>query len=571
MSLLAIMTLAQVLTITRDSGATYFDTSGRMIGVDHVTTSAQAASTGTKNYNVGANRGWAAGQPVKITPTDTTANITMNGTVTSYDAVTGALVINITSTGSDTTTTKTAWRIGYTGARVTCYGTSPYAVAGLWVEPSRTNSCRNGDCAGSTNGVVGSGGVLPTGFSVETASGLTTEVIGSGTANGISYFDLKISGTPSGNYDFLFATTTSNSANVGNTWIQSLWMQIVGGDLTNISSVNIKIDERDAAGALLQSNVASCAVGSSALTRYFTDYTFQNTGAGRATPGMRIIASGPINVTLRIAGIQFERAKNNITNGTAQAGSANTITLAASYTGSSAAIAAGYKVAITGGTGSGQTRDVLTWNSTSKVITTSSNWTTNPDATSQYTVYANTLSYGGPSSYLPTRHGSASETRQQELIYVSNFASWCPTQTEGTLFVDFEMGPYYDYPATVSQRVVALHDGTTNNSVRVYVQAPNTQHVAGQVFVGGSGQATFNDGVALAFGARCKVCLGFKLNDFVCSFGNALPGTDTAGTVPSFTQLQLGADTSNAFMGGYIKRVRFRPRKTSNANIQAMV
>lgn len=571
MSLLAISTLLNVLTVTRDSGATYFDTSGRMIGVDHVTTSSQAASTGTKNYTIAANRGWAPGQAVKITPTDTTANITMYGTVTSYDAVTGALVINVTSTGSDTTTNKTAWRIGYIGARVTCYGTAPYAVAGLWTEPARTNSCRNGDCANSTNGVIGSGGVLPTGFSIETASGLTTEVIGSGTVNGISYFDLKISGTPAGNYDFLFATTTSNSANVGNTWIQSMWMQIVAGDLTNISSVNIKIDERDAAGALLQSNVASCAVGSATLTRFFTDYTFQNTGAGRATPGMRIIATGAINITLRIAGIQFERVKNNITNGTAQAGSANTITLAASYTGNSTAIVAGYKVCITGGTGAGQTRDVLTWNSGTKVITTSTNWTTNPDATSVYAVYANTQSYGGPSSYLPTRHGTASENRSADVVTVSNFATWCPTQVEGTLFVDFEMGPFYDYPATVSQRVIALHNGSTSDSIRMFVAAPTTQRASSQVFVGNVAQASFNDGLALPAGQRRKSCIGFKLNDFASSFDNALPLTDNSGTIPPYNQLQLGGDTSGAYFGGYIKRVRFRPRKIINANIQAMV
>ncbi len=571
MSLLAILALNQVLTVTRASGATYFDTSGRMIGVDHVTTTAQAASTGTKSYNVGANRGWAAGQTVQITPTDTTADITMIGTVTSYDAVTGALVINITSTGSDTTTTKTAWRIGYTGARVTSYGTAPYAVAGLWVEPARTNSCRNGDCAGSTNGIIGSGGVLPTGFSIEAAGGLTTEVIGSGTANGISYFDLIVSGTLTGNYDFLFGVTTSNSANVGNTWIQSVWMQIVAGDLTNISSVNIKIDERDVAGALLQSNVASCAVGSATLTRFFTDYTFQNTGALRATPGMRIIATGTINITLRIAGIQFERAKNNITNGTAQAGSANTITLTAANTISSTAIVAGYKVCITGGTGAGQTRDVLTWNSGTKVITTSSNWTTNPDATSTYSVYANTQSYGGPSSYLPTRHGSASENRAADVITVANFATWCPTQTEGTLFIDFEMGPFYDFTATVSQRVIALHDGSTNNSIRCYIQAPNSQLAGAQVFVGGTGQATFNSGVPLPFGGRLKICIGFKLNDVACSYNNALPGTDNSATMPSFNQLQLGGDASGAYMGGFIKRVRFRPRRANNTNIQAMV
>lgn len=71
--------------------------------------------------------------------------------------------------------------------------------------------------------------------------------------------------------------------------------------------------------------------------------------------------------------------------GTAQAGSASTITLA---TGASAVDNAytNMVVRITGGAGSGQERTISGYVGATKVATVSQNWTTNPDATSTYDV-----------------------------------------------------------------------------------------------------------------------------------------------------------------------------------------
>lgn len=71
--------------------------------------------------------------------------------------------------------------------------------------------------------------------------------------------------------------------------------------------------------------------------------------------------------------------------GTATAGSANTITLAAG----ASSVTDAYKnmaVRLTGGTGSGQEKKITAYNGTTKVATVDSNWTTNPDATSTYNV-----------------------------------------------------------------------------------------------------------------------------------------------------------------------------------------
>jgi len=67
--------------------------------------------------------------------------------------------------------------------------------------------------------------------------------------------------------------------------------------------------------------------------------------------------------------------------GTAQAGGASTITLAAA---TPDIIANNYHIILTGGTGSGQIRTVSGWVNATKVVTVSSPWTTQPDATTTY-------------------------------------------------------------------------------------------------------------------------------------------------------------------------------------------
>lgn len=71
--------------------------------------------------------------------------------------------------------------------------------------------------------------------------------------------------------------------------------------------------------------------------------------------------------------------------GTAQAGGAATITLASSVSADATEIQGRY-VFITGGTGSGQVGQVLTYSNTTKVATVTANWTTAPDSTSTYLV-----------------------------------------------------------------------------------------------------------------------------------------------------------------------------------------
>jgi hypothetical protein len=74
--------------------------------------------------------------------------------------------------------------------------------------------------------------------------------------------------------------------------------------------------------------------------------------------------------------------------GTAQAGTSSSMTLAASFSENDDDIG-GKWLMLTGGTGSGQYRQILTYNDTTKVVTTDTAWTTTPDSTTTYLIVQN--------------------------------------------------------------------------------------------------------------------------------------------------------------------------------------
>jgi len=93
-----------------------------------------------------------------------------------------------------------------------------------------------------------------------------------------------------------------------------------------------------------------------------------------------------LNATLQVSSAA---ATAVILAGTAQAGSTtNTIVLAAAASATNS-IYVGDLVTLTGGTGLGQTRTIVSYNGTTKVATVDRNWTTTPNNTSTFNIVAN--------------------------------------------------------------------------------------------------------------------------------------------------------------------------------------
>jgi hypothetical protein len=194
------------------------------------------------------------------------------------------------------------------------------APLGFLIEEQRTNSLRNNTMQGAAVGVIGSGGALPTNwfFSVATTTGLTREVVAVGTEDGISYVDLKLSGTASGagSVSFLFEAATQVVASQNQVWTGAIYRKLVAGSFAglNASSAALFVNSYTAAGAF---DAASTSTARSEATptsaalrtqRATLTGTLSSATTARVNLGIYLtIADGAaIDITLRIGLPQLE-------------------------------------------------------------------------------------------------------------------------------------------------------------------------------------------------------------------------------------------------------------------------
>lgn len=99
--------------------------------------------------------------------------------------------------------------------------------------------------------VVGTPGTLPTGWRTD-ANGLTTDVSGLGTENGLPFIDVHISGTiTSSFYNVVFRPSIGASAGIGEDWYNRFDIKLMSGSIPG--NTNAVIFERNAAGGFLAS------------------------------------------------------------------------------------------------------------------------------------------------------------------------------------------------------------------------------------------------------------------------------------------------------------------------------
>ena len=191
------------------------------------------------------------------------------------------------------------------------YDPATLACRGLLIEEQRTNSIRTNTMQGA---VAGTPGTMPTNWATfTTRTGLTREIVGTGTENGITYIDIRISGTPntSGTYSVLFETNTGISAANAQNWAQSVYLKLQSGSFSGISSVVQNQDERSTTTYIRTNSSAPITITSQALSTQ--RFVFSSTLSGGATvahlvPYLTLTLDGAaIDITLRIGLPQLEQ------------------------------------------------------------------------------------------------------------------------------------------------------------------------------------------------------------------------------------------------------------------------
>jgi hypothetical protein len=167
--------------------------------------------------------------------------------------------------------------------------------------------------ATTSSQVIGTPGTLPTNWETffTGGSGISRQVVGTGTEAGIAYADIRFFGTTTGGGVFAIQHEPLNgvSAVNGQTWTYSTYMRLSAGSIANINSFQIVITEWSSSISPLTETITSKALPTSTFAR--PSETRTNTSALTAfesgTLRFGFNSGVAIDITLRIGMPQMER------------------------------------------------------------------------------------------------------------------------------------------------------------------------------------------------------------------------------------------------------------------------
>lgn len=221
--------------------------------------------------------------------------------VTGVGTPTAASQLSITraSVGTAVDTSGTWAQFGNGAARITNQG--------LLVEESRINSIRNNSMQGA---IVGTPGTQPTNWTYPNLVGLSSQIVATGIIQGIDYVDIRLFGTTSGagSIQIGFEANNNIAAAQNQTWDLSAFIAVIAGSTTNLTSVNLTIDEFSAVPTFLANNLIVISP-TSTLTRFSGAKTLGNVLTAFIRPAIVATVTGAVAVdcTFRIGWPQVEQ------------------------------------------------------------------------------------------------------------------------------------------------------------------------------------------------------------------------------------------------------------------------
>ena len=163
-----------------------------------------------------------------------------------------------------------------------------------------------------------------------------------------------------------------------------------------------------------------------------------------------------------------------------------------------------------------------------------------------------------PTSYIPT-YGSASLRGADYNVLGS--ASSIIGQTEGTAYVEFNIDRTMDGTA----RIVTISNGGGSERIGISL---STSIIYAFIVDGGVTQAEITENTSPS--GNYKVALAYANNDVVFYINGVQIGTDTAATMPTTNEIELGNQFGAAELGGGIKQALLFKSRLTNAELASL-
>jgi plastocyanin len=164
-------------------------------------------------------------------------------------------------------------------------------------------------------------------------------------------------------------------------------------------------------------------------------------------------------------------------------------------------------------------------------------------------------------SYIPSVASQVTRAADSASMIGNNFARWYNVNA-GSLFAQYSVN---GLNPSLANAAYGISDNTTNNFL--VGRTLSSEATNFQVRVGGVIPANLNS-VTVAVGVVAKIAGAYALNDFAFSANAGTVQTDTSGTLPFVTQMQIGGLTSSVNpLNGTISRIAFYGRRLADSEL----
>lgn len=200
------------------------------------------------------------------------------------------------------------WTVAAVNAPRFEHDPASHNLIGLLLEEGRTNYVRNNTMTGAVTGTLGSGGALPSGWSVASGQGtLNLTVSGTGTSRGMEYLDLRMHGTASTSSLRLQLESYGGTAAANQHWTLSCYLHLIAGSLSNIGAIKAVMLRDGDAGLATGSDVSALIGGALPYRAQVVGFTPSGTTYTRPFLDIDLTAGLAVDMTLRLLLPQLER------------------------------------------------------------------------------------------------------------------------------------------------------------------------------------------------------------------------------------------------------------------------